>query len=57
MKKCRYCKAIIKDEQPYFMCQEAFVQRTYYLEDDDSDNAYCSKDCFCEDMMLAEVFE
>lgn len=56
MKKCRCCGMVIKDWMPYFMCHKEDVKNVCYKEDD-SDNVYCSKECFCEDLMLAEVFE
>ena len=56
MKICAQCGEEIKGEH-YFKCLDNFLQVKYFEEEDESDNAFCSEECFCENLMLTEVWQ
>lgn len=50
---CANCGLIIEDE--WYKCLDNFLQIKYFEEQDESDNVFCSKDCFCESLSLEEM--
>lgn len=52
----KYCANCGKEiEGSYFKCLDNFLQVKYFEADDQSDNVFCSKDCFCESLSLEEI--
>lgn len=51
--RCAHCGAEIDTvEDGYYACRDNFLQVKYFEEPDGSDNIFCSRDCFCESLML-----
>ena len=53
-KRCARCGSLIEETEPYFKCLENFLLVKFF--DSEEDNIFCSKECFCEQMFLAEVY-
>lgn len=54
--KCFNCnEPIIGDT--YFKCLDNYMQVNYFEYEDERDNIFCSKDCFCEFLSLEEIEE
>lgn len=51
--KCFNCGKEIEDE--YFKCLDNFMQTQYFEYEDESDNIFCSKECFCNFLELEEI--
>lgn len=43
---CAECNEHIENE--YFTCLDNFLQVTYFNHQDQSNNIFCSRECFCE---------
>ncbi len=50
--KCANCNNEIIDET-YFKCLDNFLQVKYF--DEEKNNIFCSKECFCEALTLEEI--
>jgi len=53
MMRCANCDKEI--EGSYFKCLDNYIQWNYFEESDQSDNIFCSQECFCESLSLEEV--
>lgn len=47
---CANCGLEIENE--WYKCRDNFLQVKYFDEQDESDNVFCSKTCFCEALSL-----
>lgn len=53
--KTRYCCNCGKElAESYFTCVENYLITKFF--DSEEDNTFCSKDCFCEALMLYEKY-
>lgn len=51
--RCAHCGDEIDTvKDGYYACRDNYLQVKYFEEEDGSDNIFCSRDCFCESLML-----
>lgn len=53
--KCFECGKEIEDI--YFKCLDNFIQAKYFEYEDERDNVFCSKECFCNNLSLEELIK
>lgn len=47
---CAECGVEVTTE--YYKCLDNFLQVKYFEEQDESDNIFCSQECFCQSLIL-----
>ncbi len=47
---CAYCGSVIEGQ--WYKCFDSFMRHDYFSRPDESDNVFCSPDCFCKSMIL-----
>lgn len=50
---CANCNKDI--EGSYFKCLDNYIQVKYFEEQDESDNVFCSRECFCKALSVEEI--
>lgn len=53
MKRCAFCGKELGKR--FFKCLDNYLQVKYFEEQDESDNAFCDQQCFCDSLSLEEV--
>ena len=55
MKKCANCGEEIEEDQTYYRCLDNYMQ-TKFFDDEETENIFCSQECFCKYMTLVETY-
>lgn len=56
-KVCANCGCEIPKGEPWYKCLDNYLQVKYFEDPEEKDNVFCSQSCFCESLMLEEIWD